>query len=77
MGRRLRAAVNPLSTALSRCCRWAVRHIQAASGPTANQRRSLRRMTMRAAITPSEEEMQARRAAIDELMASDAPDDDG
>jgi len=34
-------------------------------------------MTMRAAITPSEEEMQARRAAIDELMASDAPDDDG
>ncbi len=77
MGRRLRAAVNPLSTALSRWCHWAVRYMLTGNGPTPSQRRSLRRMTMRATITPSEAEMQARRAAIDELMASDAPDDDG
>lgn len=78
MSRRLRAALNPLSTALSRWwCSSAVRRIMTGYGPTASQRRSVGRRSMPAAATVSAEEMRARREAIDELLASDTLDDNG
>jgi hypothetical protein len=76
--RRVRAAVNPLSTAVTRWwCYSAMRHMLTGHGPTARQRRLIRRgMVSGVGFTPSVEQMKARAAAIDELMAADAPDDD-
>jgi hypothetical protein len=67
--RRLRAAVNPVSTALTGWwCQSAVRHLLTGYGPSASQRRLIRRQTARGAA-PSAETMKARAAAIDELLA--------
>lgn len=69
--RRLRAAVNPVSTVITGWwCRSPVRHVLTSHGPSANQRRliRIRRHAARAAA-PSAETMRARAAAIDELLA--------
>jgi hypothetical protein len=76
VGRRVRAAVNPLSTALTGWwCHSAMRHMLTGHGPTARQRRLLRRRMIRGAgVTPSAEraeQMKARAAAIDELLSRD------
>ncbi len=74
--RRIRAAVNPVSSAVTRWwCLSAMRHLLAGHGPTARQRRLIRRGTRGAGFTPSAEEMTARRAAVDGLMASGPPGD--
>jgi hypothetical protein len=74
--RRLRAAVNPVSTAITGWwCQSAVRHLLTGHGPSARQRRLIRishqtaRSTARTA-DPSAETMKARTAAIDDLLAS-------
>jgi hypothetical protein len=69
--RRLRAAVNPVSTALTGWwCQSAVRHLLTGHGPPASQRRliRIRRHAARPAA-PSAETMKARAAAIDQLLA--------
>lgn len=76
IGRRVRAAVNPVSTALTGWwCHSAMRHMLTVYGPTARRRRLLRRRMIRGAgFTPSAEpaeQMKARAAAIDELMSRD------
>lgn len=64
IGRRLRDAVNPLSTSATRWwCHSALRRRLTGHGPKAGQRRRVRH----AAGTPSAEQMRARRAAIDQL----------
>ena len=77
IGSRVRAAVNPLSTAVTRWwCHSATRHMLTGHRPTARQRRFIRRGMMRGvSSTPSAEQMKARAAAIDELMASGTFDD--
>jgi hypothetical protein len=67
--RRVCTAVNPVSTAFTGWwCHSALRHILTGYGPTATQRRLLRRgMIQGVGFTPSAEEMKARRAAIHEL----------
>jgi hypothetical protein len=77
--RRLRAAVNPVSTAITGWwCQSAVRRLLTGHGPSARQRRliRIRRQAARAAAgtaarpaNPSAETMRARSAAIDELLA--------
>jgi hypothetical protein len=73
--RRLRAAINPASTRFSRWwCHSALRRRLTGYGPTAAQRRLVRReMTTGAGHTPSVEQMKARAAAIDELLSRDKP----
>ena len=73
IGRRVRAAVNPVSTAATRWwCHSAIRHRLTGYGPTARQRRLIRRGMIRSAgFTPSAEQMKARAAAIDELLGRD------
>jgi hypothetical protein len=73
IGRRVRAAVNPVSTALTGWwCHSAVRHMLTGYGPTARQRRLIRRgMARGVRATPSAEQMKARAAAIDELLGRD------
>ena len=62
--RRVRDAVNPLSTALTHWwCHSALRRRLTGHGPTPSQRR-----LVRYAPAPSAEQMKARRAAIDELL---------
>jgi hypothetical protein len=70
IGRRARAAVNPVSTALTRWwCHSAMRHMLTGHGPTARQRRLARRRMIRGVgRVPSAEQMKARAAAIDELL---------
>jgi len=78
IGRRVRATINPVSTGFTRWwCQSALRHMLTGYGPTAGQRR-LRRRRMaegggRAPSSqgraPSAREMEARAAAIDELLA--------
>ena len=76
-GRRVRAAVNPVSTAVTRWwCHSAVRHLLTGygpTGPTARQRRLNRYRVPRsgpAASSPlSAERMKARAAAIDALLS--------
>ena len=77
IGRRVCAAVNPLSTAVTRWwCHSATRHMLTGHGPTARQRRLIRRGMIRGVgFAPSAEQMKARAAAIDELMATGALDD--
>jgi len=71
IGRRVRAAVNPVSTALTGWwCHSALRHMLTGHGPTARQRRLIRRRTIaQPGHGPSAEQMNARRAAIDQLLA--------
>jgi hypothetical protein len=73
IGRRVRAAVNPMSTALTGWwCHSAMRHMLTGHGPTARQRRLIRRgMIAGVRRTPSAEQMKARAAAIDELLGRD------
>ena len=70
IGRRVRAAVNPVSTAATRWwCYSAMRHMLTGYGPTARQRRFIRRgMIQGAGSTLSTEQMKARAAAIDQLL---------
>ena len=73
IGRRVRAAVNPVSTAATGWwCHSALRHMLTGYGPTARQRRYIRReMTRGVGPTPSAEQMKARAAAIDQLLDRD------
>jgi hypothetical protein len=71
IGRRVRAAVNPVSTAVtSWWCHSAARHMLTGYGPSARRRRLIRLQAARdAAFPPPAGTMQARAAAIDELLA--------
>ena len=76
--RRVRAAVNPVSTAVTGWwCHSAMRHMLTGYGPTARQRRLIRRGVVRGAgFAPSAEQvpaeqMKVRRAAIDDLLGHD------
>jgi hypothetical protein len=72
IGRRVRAAVNPVSTAATRWwCHSAVRHMLTGHGPNARQRRLIRYEMVQGADRPSAEQMKARAAAIDQLLGSD------
>ena len=72
--RRVRAAVNPASTAVTGWwCHSVLRHALTGYGPAAAQRRLLRRGMPRAG-RPSAEVMKGRAASIDELMALDPSD---
>ncbi len=64
IGRRVRTAVNPASTAFARWwCHSAMRHTLTGYGPTAKQRRLTRHGVIRGdGFTPSVEQMKARRA---------------
>jgi hypothetical protein len=70
VGRRVRAAVNPVSTvATGWWCHSALRHALTGHGPTARQRRLIRhRMAHGTGRVPSTEEMKARAAAIDRQL---------
>jgi hypothetical protein len=73
-GRRVRAAVNPISTAATRWwCHSAVRHRLTGYGPTARQPRLARYRVRRNGPAdgppPSAESMKARAAAIDALLS--------
>jgi hypothetical protein len=72
-GRRVRAAVNPVSTAATGWwCRSALRHALTGHGPTARQRRLIRHGAVHGVgHVPSAEQMKARAAAIDELLRRD------
>ncbi len=74
VGRRVRAAVNPVSTAATRWwCQSAVRRALTGYGPTARQRRLTRlgvnRGRQAAGAPPSAELMKARAAAIGALRS--------
>ena len=72
IGRRVGAAVNPVSTAATRWwCHSAMRHMLTGYGQAARQRRLIRHGTRGAGFTPSAEQMKARAAAIDELLNRD------
>jgi hypothetical protein len=73
IGRRVRAAVNPVSTAATGWwCHSALRHLLTGHGPTARQRRLIRqRMAHGTGRVPSAEQMKARAAAIDQLLRRD------
>jgi hypothetical protein len=76
IGRRVRTAVNPVSTALTRWwCHSVIRHMLTGYGPTARQRRLIRRGTIRGVgFTPAAEQMKQtkeRADAIDELLGQD------
>jgi hypothetical protein len=73
IGRRVRAAVNPVSTAATRWwCHSALRHTLTGYGPTPRQRRFTRRgMTRAPGRTPSAEQMKARAAGIGQLLDRD------
>ena len=79
IGPRVRAEVNPLSTAATRWwCHSALRHILTGYGPTARQRRLIRRGTIRrAGFTPSAEQVKVRAEAIDELVIGTGEDPAG
>lgn len=73
IGRRVRAAVNPVSTAATGWwCHSALRRMLTGYGPTARQRRLIRRGVIRGnSSTPSAEQMKARATAIDQLLGQD------
>jgi hypothetical protein len=72
IGRRVRAAVNPVSTAATGWwCQSGVRRLMTGHGPTAEQRRLIREMRRGAGPTPDPDEMKARAAAIDQLLGRD------
>jgi len=67
--RRVCAGINPVSTAAtSWWCHSALRHALTGYGPTAQQRRVIRRRTGGVGFVPSVEQMKARARAIDELL---------
>lgn len=70
IGRRIRAAVNPVSTAATRWwCSSALRHMMTGYGPTARQRRVVRGVMIQSpGRTPSAGQVKARAAAIDQLV---------
>jgi hypothetical protein len=70
IGRRVRAAVNPVSTAATGWwCHSALRHALTGHGPTARQRRLIRLgMAHGAGRVASAEQMKARAAAIDQVL---------
>jgi glutathione S-transferase len=71
-GRSINAAVNPVSTAATRWwCRSALRRTLTGHGPTARQRRLIRHGAPGARSTASVEQMEARKKAIDDLLARD------
>ncbi len=74
VGRRVRAAVNPVSTAATGWwCHSVLRHALTGHGPTAGQRRLIRhRMAHGVGHVPSAEQVKARAAAIDELFSRDS-----
>ncbi len=70
--RRVRVAVNPVSTAATRWwCHSAIRHMLTGHGPAARQRRLMRQGIRGSGFTPSAGQMKARAAAIDELAGRD------
>ena len=71
IGRRVRGAVNPVSTAVTGWwCHSAVRHMLTGYGPTARPRRFIRRgMIQSPGRTPSAGQMKARAAAIDQAKS--------
>jgi hypothetical protein len=81
--RRAAAAVNPVSTAATRWwCHSALRHMLTGYGPTARQRRFMRRGTpvirhdthgggFAPSAGPRTEQMKARARAIDDLLGRD------
>jgi hypothetical protein len=73
IGRRVRAAVNPVSTAATGWwCHSALRHALTGHGPTARQRRLIRHgAVQRAGHVPSAEVMKTRAEAIDQLLRRD------
>jgi hypothetical protein len=73
IGRRVRAAVNPLSTTATRWwCHSALRHRLTGYGPTAAQWRLIRHGVIGGAgRAPSAGRMRARASAIDELLSED------
>ena len=72
IGRRVRAAVNPLSTTATRWwCHSAVRHWLTGYGPTATQRRLIRHGVIRGGDRASAGQMRSRAAAIDVSLSED------
>jgi hypothetical protein len=73
IGRRVRAVVNPVSTAATGWwCHSALRHTLTGYGPTARQRRLIRHgVTHATGRVPSAEQMKERAAAIDQLLGRD------
>lgn len=80
IGRGVRAAVNPVSSAVTRWwCYSALRHMLTGYGPAASQRRLTagQRQRIHQGLnqsdyrTPSAEQMEARGAAIDQLLKRD------
>ena len=72
IGRRVRAAVNPVSTAAARWwCHSAVRHMLTGYGPTPKQRRFIGCGTGGAGFTPSAGQMKARAEAMADLPGGD------
>ncbi len=73
IGRRVRGAVNPVSSAATRWwCHSALRHMLTGYGPTARQRRLSRRgMILGTSRTPSPEQSKARAAAIGQQLDRD------
>jgi hypothetical protein len=73
IGRRVRAGVNPVSTAATGWwCHSALRHMLTGYGATAGQRRFIGRRTIQGTgRSPSAEQMKARAAAIDQLLDQD------
>jgi hypothetical protein len=70
--RSINAAVNPVSTAATKWwCHSALRHTLTGHGPTARQRRLIRHGPSAVRFTPSAEQMEARKKAIDDLLARD------
>ena len=70
--RSVNAAVNPMSTAATRWwCHSALRHRLTGHGPAASQRRLIRPGPSIVRSTPSAERMEARKKAIDDLLARD------
>jgi hypothetical protein len=70
--RRVSAAVNPVSTAATRWwCHSAVRHALTGHGPAAGQRRLIRQGSRGSGFRPPAGQMEARAAAIDELLGRD------
>jgi hypothetical protein len=73
IGRRVRAVVNPVSTAATGWwCHSALRHMLTGHGPTARQRRLIRhKVIYDTGRVPSAEQMKERAAAIDQLLGRD------
>lgn len=72
IGRRVRAAVNPVSTAATRWwCQSGMRRVMTGYGPTAKQRRLIREVRRGTGPMPNPEQMKARAAAIDRLLGQD------